>query len=79
MIAGTTSVGKTDLSLRLASLLNGEIISADSAQVLRMDFLWGLAQGGHFLQDKTVLMPYLAAGLQKTRHRFSKGRQRNNI
>lgn len=32
-IAGATSVGKTELSLKLASLLNGEIISADSAQV----------------------------------------------
>ena len=33
VIAGTTSVGKTDLSLELAKLLNGEVISADSAQV----------------------------------------------
>lgn len=33
MIAGTTSVGKTDLSLELAKLLDGEVISADSAQV----------------------------------------------
>ncbi len=33
VIAGTTSVGKTDLSLELASLLNGEVVSADSVQV----------------------------------------------
>ena len=33
VIAGTTSVGKTDLSLELAKLLDGEVISADSVQV----------------------------------------------
>lgn len=33
VIAGNTGVGKTDLSLHLASLLNGEVVSADSAQV----------------------------------------------
>lgn len=32
-IAGTTAVGKTDLSLHLSKLINGEIISADSVQV----------------------------------------------
>ena len=33
VIAGSTSVGKTDLSVELARQLNGEIISADSVQV----------------------------------------------
>ena len=33
VIAGTTAVGKTDLSLELSKILNGEIISADSVQV----------------------------------------------
>lgn len=33
IIAGTTAVGKTDLSLQLATLLGGEIVSADSVQV----------------------------------------------
>lgn len=33
IIAGPTGVGKTDLSLKLAHLLNADIISADSAQV----------------------------------------------
>ena len=33
VIAGVTSVGKTELSLRLAALLKGEVISADSVQV----------------------------------------------
>ena len=33
VIAGTTAVGKTSLSLELAKHLGGEIISADSVQV----------------------------------------------
>ena len=33
VIAGTTAVGKTDLSLELAHRLGGEIVSADSVQV----------------------------------------------
>lgn len=33
IISGSTAVGKTELSLHLAQRLNGEIISADSAQV----------------------------------------------
>ena len=33
IIAGTTAVGKTDLSIHLAKRLNGEVISADSVQV----------------------------------------------
>jgi tRNA dimethylallyltransferase len=35
IITGPTAVGKTKLSLRLAQLLDGEIISADSVQVYR--------------------------------------------
>ena len=35
VLAGPTGVGKTDLSIRLAHLLSGEIISADSMQVYR--------------------------------------------
>ena len=33
VIAGPTAVGKTELSIRLAKELNGEIISADSMQI----------------------------------------------
>ena len=33
VIAGPTAVGKTSLSLRMATALNGEIVSADSVQV----------------------------------------------
>lgn len=33
VISGSTAVGKTELSLHLAQRLNGEIVSADSAQV----------------------------------------------
>ncbi len=35
VVAGPTGVGKTDLSLYLASRLNGEIINADSTQVYK--------------------------------------------
>ena len=35
VIVGPTAVGKTDLSLSLADLLSGEIVSADSRQVYR--------------------------------------------
>ncbi|MGB0404953.1 MAG: isopentenyl transferase family protein, partial [Fusobacterium sp.] len=35
VIAGPTGVGKTELSLKIAKLLQGDIISADSAQVYK--------------------------------------------
>ena len=35
VIAGPTAVGKTELSIRLAKELNGEIISADSMQIYK--------------------------------------------
>lgn len=35
IITGPTAVGKTDLSIRLAKRIGGEIISADSMQVYR--------------------------------------------
>lgn len=35
VLAGPTGVGKTDLSLKLAKLLNADIISSDSAQVYK--------------------------------------------
>ena len=35
ILTGPTAVGKTDLSIRLAREVNGEIISADSMQVYR--------------------------------------------
>lgn len=35
VIAGSTGVGKTDLSIKLAKLLNADIISADSAQIYK--------------------------------------------
>ena len=38
ILAGPTAVGKTDISIKLATELNGEIISADSMQIYeRMD------------------------------------------
>ena len=35
VLTGPTAVGKTDLSINLAKAMNGEIISADSAQVYK--------------------------------------------
>ena len=35
VISGPTGVGKTDISIKLAKLLNSEIISADSSQIYR--------------------------------------------
>ncbi len=35
ILLGPTGVGKTDISIRLAELLNGEIISSDSMQIYR--------------------------------------------
>ena len=35
IISGPTAVGKTSISVRLAQMLNGEIISADSMQVYK--------------------------------------------
>ena len=35
IIAGPTGVGKTDLSIKLAKLLDGEVISADSMQIYK--------------------------------------------
>ena len=35
VLTGPTAVGKTELSIRLAKLVGGEIISADSMQVYK--------------------------------------------
>ncbi|AWZ48488.1 tRNA (adenosine(37)-N6)-dimethylallyltransferase MiaA [Clostridiaceae bacterium 14S0207] len=35
ILSGPTAVGKTDISIKLAKLLNGEIISADSMQIYK--------------------------------------------
>ena len=35
ILTGPTAVGKTDLSIKLAKAVDGEIISADSAQVYK--------------------------------------------
>ena len=35
VITGPTAVGKTDISIKLAKEINGEIISADSIQVYK--------------------------------------------
>ena len=35
VLAGPTAVGKTELSIRLAKALNGEIVSTDSMQIYK--------------------------------------------
>ena len=46
ILTGPTAVGKTELSIRLAKAVNGEIISADSMQVYKkMDI--GTTIGSH--------------------------------
>lgn len=35
ILTGPTAVGKTELSIKLAKAINGEIISADSIQVYK--------------------------------------------
>ena len=35
VIVGQTAVGKTDISIKLAKLLNGEIINGDAMQVYK--------------------------------------------
>ena len=51
VITGPTASGKSELSLKLAERINGEIISADSAQVYKgLDI--GTAKPERFVQDK---------------------------
>jgi len=51
VITGPTASGKSELSFKLAEIINGEIISADSAQVYRgLDI--GTAKPEKFVQDK---------------------------
>ena len=38
IIAGPTASGKTDISIRLARVFDGEIISADSMQIYKEQF-----------------------------------------
>lgn len=53
-ITGPTGVGKTKLSLRLASILNGEIINADSTQVYK-----GMDIATAKVKDKEGITHYL--------------------
>ena len=52
VITGPTASGKSELALKLAHVLNGEIISADSAQVYRgMDI--GTAKPSQAVRQRT--------------------------
>lgn len=57
IILGPTASGKTKLAVQIASMLNGEIISADSRQVFkRMDIGTGKDLKDYEIQGKTI--PY---------------------
>ncbi|MCH9634141.1 MAG: tRNA dimethylallyltransferase [Chlamydiae bacterium] len=67
LLSGPTGVGKTSLSLRIASSLKGEIISADSMQVYRgMDI--GTAKVT--LQERS-LAPHHLIDIRDVRERFT--------
>ena len=50
MLAGPTAVGKTELSIRLAKALNGEIISTDSMQIYK-----GMDIGSAYINEEDLL------------------------
>lgn len=55
ILTGPTAVGKTELSIRLAKAVNGEIISADSMQVYKkMDNRHSKNQTGGDARCKTL-------------------------
>ena len=59
VLSGSTAVGKTELSLHLAQRLNGEIISADSAQVNSITFLQTAIFGAYnrFTKEWILVLP----------------------
>ena len=69
ILAGPTAVGKTEISIKLAQRLNGEIISADSMQILNIPYCCAKiarnAQQGRMMpgiMKKLFLMPGGATG-----------------
>lgn len=55
ILTGPTAIGKTELSIRLAKAVNGEIISADSMQVYKkMDIGTAKNQTGGDARCKTL-------------------------
>ncbi|MGL4253624.1 MAG: tRNA (adenosine(37)-N6)-dimethylallyltransferase MiaA [Fusobacteriaceae bacterium] len=69
VIAGPTGVGKTSLSIKLAKILKGEIISADSAQVFK-----GLDIGSAKIsQDEMAGIPHHLIDILEPNKKYSVG------
>ena len=69
LLAGPTSSGKSQLALRLAKNLNGEIINADSMQVYNEIFI---LTSRPTLQDTSIVRHHLY-GFNSVKQKFSTG------
>jgi tRNA dimethylallyltransferase len=88
VLAGTTAVGKTDVSVPLAKLLNGEIISADSRQIYR-ELNIGTAKPTdaqlaevphHFINEKSIRERWTAGDFgREGRQRIDDILERNRV
>lgn len=73
VISGSTAVGKTELSLHLAQRLNGEIISADSAQVYQ-----GMDIGTAKLCQENTKVPHHLIDIVPITHPYAAGEFRKD-
>ncbi|MEW6515857.1 MAG: tRNA (adenosine(37)-N6)-dimethylallyltransferase MiaA [candidate division FCPU426 bacterium] len=72
-IVGPTSSGKTELSLELADMLNGEIISADSRQIyMEISIGTGKPSNDQLTKIKHYLISEISPAIKMTAYEFSK-------
>src|SRR5665648_1137459 len=75
-ILGPTASGKTSVAARIASVLSGEVISADSRQVYRgMDLGTGKDYGDYVVEGKAVpyhLIDIVDAGYEYNVYEYQK-------